>query len=118
MRVEPHAILLSQMTGRPGKIVLTREEELNSGHPRHPFILKYRTGMMKDGQIHARDIKIVADSGAYCHQGMGVMAASSNHARGPYSVPNAVVDGRLVYTNKLPFGGYRGYGNPQVTIKI
>ncbi len=115
MRVEPHAILLSQMTGRPVKIVLTREEELNSGHPRHPFILKYRTGMMKDGQIHARDIKIVADSGAYCHQGMGVMAASSNHARGPYSVPNAVVDGRLVYTNKLPFGGYRGYGNPQVS---
>ncbi len=115
IRVEPHAILLAQMTRRPVKIVLSREEEMNSGHPRHPFILKYRTGMMKDGRIHARDIKVIADSGAYCHQGMGVMAASSIHARGPYKVPHVVVDGSLVYTNKLPFGGYRGYGTPQVT---
>lgn len=115
MRVEPHAVLLARKMRRPVKIVLTREEELSSGHPRHPFILRYRTGMKKDGRIHARDIHVIAESGAYAHQGVGVVGASSIHACGPYNIPHVCVDASLVYTNKLPFGGYRGYGGPQVT---
>ncbi|MBI2880516.1 MAG: molybdopterin-dependent oxidoreductase [Candidatus Tectomicrobia bacterium] len=115
MRVEPHAVLLARKTGRPVRIVLTREEELSSGHPRHPFLLRYKTGVMKDGRIHARDIRVIADSGAYAHQGVGVLGASSIHARGPYHIPHVRVDASLVYTNKLPFGGYRGYGGPQVS---
>jgi CO/xanthine dehydrogenase Mo-binding subunit len=46
---------------------------------------------------------------------VGVVGASSLHAAGPYNILNVCVDASLVYTNKLPFGGYRGYGGPQVT---
>jgi len=114
VRIEPHAILLARMTGRPVKIVLTREEEFISGHPRHPFRLKYKTGVMKDGRITAREIRFIADSGAYAHQGPGVVGTAASRAQGPYHVPHVRVDGSLVYTNKVPFGGYRGYGGPQV----
>jgi carbon-monoxide dehydrogenase large subunit len=114
VRVEPHAALLSRKTGRPVKIVLTREEEFISGHPRHPFRLKFKTGARKDGRITAREIQFIADSGAYAHDGPGVIGAAITHARGPYEIPDIRLEASLVYTNKLPFGGYRGYGGPQV----
>jgi CO/xanthine dehydrogenase Mo-binding subunit len=114
IRVEPHAVLLAQKTRRPVKIVLTREEEFISGHPRHPFWLEYKTGIKKDGRITAREIKFIADSGAYAQHGPGVVGAAITHARGPYEISNVRLEASLVYTNKLPFGGFRGYGGPQV----
>ena len=84
VRVEPHAVLLARMTGRPVKIVLTREEEFISGHPRHPFRLKYKTGVKMDGRITAREIRFLADSGAYAHQGPGVIGTAASRAQGPY----------------------------------
>lgn len=114
VRVEPHAVLLARQTGRPVKIVLTREEEFISGTPRHPFQLKFKTGVKKDGRITAREINLIADSGAYAHHGPGVVGAAVTHARGPYEIPDIRLEANLIYTHKLPFGGYRGYGGPQV----
>ncbi|MBI2881920.1 MAG: xanthine dehydrogenase family protein molybdopterin-binding subunit [Candidatus Tectomicrobia bacterium] len=111
--VEPHAVLLARKTDRPVKIVLTREEEFISGHPRHPFLLEYKTGAKKDGRIIAREARFIVDSGAYATHGPGVMGAAITHGRGPYAIPNVRIEASLVYTNKLPFGGYRGYGSPQ-----
>ena len=104
LRVEPHAILLSQRTGCPVKIVLTREEEFISGNPRHPFIVEYKTGAKKDGRITARHFSFTVDSGAYATHGPGVTEFALFHGRGPYAIPNVRVEARLVYTNKLPFG--------------
>ncbi len=114
VRLEPHAVLLSRQTGRPVKMVLTGEEEFISGHPRHPFQLEFKTGVKKNGRITARQVEVIADSGAYIHQGAGVVGTAASHASGPYEVPHVSVHGRLVYTNKVPFGGYRGYGGPQI----
>ena len=35
--------------------------------------------------------------------------------RGPYRIPNVAFDGRVVYTNKLRSGAFRGVGNAQAT---
>ncbi len=114
MRVEPHAILLAQKTGRPVQLVLTREEEFISGNPRHPFSVEYKTAAKKDGRITARQFNFIVDSGAYATHGPGVTEFAILHGQGPYSIPNVAVEARLVYTNKLPFGAYRGYGGPQI----
>src|SRR5258708_33834107 len=34
---------------------------------------------------------------------------------GTYRIPNTKSHGRLISTNKLRFGAFRGFGNPQVT---
>ncbi len=114
LRVEPHAILLAQRTGCPVKIVLTREEEFISGNPRHPFIVTYKTGAKKDGRMTARHFSFTVDSGAYATHGPGVTEFALFHGQGPYAIPNVRVEAQLVYTNKLPFGAYRGYGGPQI----
>src|SRR5258708_1048027 len=36
---------------------------------------------------------------------------------GTYRIPNMKSHGRLIYTNKLRFGAFRGFGNPQVTFE-
>jgi carbon-monoxide dehydrogenase large subunit len=115
IRVEPYCILLAQKARRPVKIILSREEELATGHPRHPFHITMKMGVKKDGTVLAREADMVMDSGAYAHQGSGVCSFSSLYGgRGPYNVPNVKLRNRLVYTNKLPCGGFRGFGNPQM----
>ena len=36
-------------------------------------------------------------------------------ARGPYHIPSARARGRVIYTNKLRAGSFRGFGNPQAS---
>ncbi|MFQ5912832.1 MAG: xanthine dehydrogenase family protein molybdopterin-binding subunit [Nitrospinota bacterium] len=115
IRVEPYCILLAQKTHRPVKIVLSREEELSTGHPRHPFHVNIKMGAKTDGTFLTREVNAVMDSGAYAHQGSGVCSFSCLYGgRGPYNIPNVKIRNRLVYTNKLPCGGFRGFGNPQM----
>ena len=42
------------------------------------------------------------------------MGYSLQMCGGPYRIPNLRASGQLVYTNKLRFGAFRGFGNPQV----
>lgn len=113
MRLEPFCVLLSKKTGKPVKMELTREEEFTTGHPRHAFKVKVRIGVSKEGYITAEDMDLIMDCGAYTHQGCGVCSYTLFLARGPYEIPNFKIRNRLIYTNKLPSGGFRGYGNPQ-----
>lgn len=116
IRVEQFCLLLAKKTGRPIRMSLSYEEELATGHPRHPFKVRIKTGVKKDGTMVAREVDMIMDSGAYAHQGCGVCTYSSNTgARGPYKIPHVKVRNRLVYTNQVPSGGFRGFGNPQTS---
>ena len=53
----PLAYHLARATGRPVKMVMRYAEELMAGNPRHPSIITLRTGVTKDGQIVARQVK-------------------------------------------------------------
>ena len=58
---------------------------------------------------------IIVDCGAYGDDSPGVMGFSLLMARGPYRIPNVRATGQLYYTNKIRFGAFRGFGNPQVS---
>lgn len=100
---------------RPVRIVLTREEEFELGRPRHPAVVKVKTGVMRTGELRAAKVSLVYDTGAYAEEGPLVVAAGSQKVTGCYRVPNVHVDAYCVYTNKPICGAYRGYGNPQQT---
>ncbi len=59
------------------------------------------------------EVDIIFDSGAYANRGPFTLWRATAHATGPYEVPNVRVDGKLVYTNKVYQGSFRGFGNPQ-----
>jgi CO/xanthine dehydrogenase Mo-binding subunit len=96
-------------------MVLSREEDFETNRMRHPFRIRVRTGAKRDGTLVAREVDAIVDCGAYGDESPGVMGFAIFMARGPYRIPASRSRGRLVYTNKLRFGAFRGYGNPQVS---
>jgi CO/xanthine dehydrogenase Mo-binding subunit len=109
------AALLAVETGRPVRMILSREEDLRRSSKRHPMTITYRMGASKDGRILAARVRVVADTGAYATISPVVLFRSTVHAAGPYEIPNVSVDTYGVYTNSVPNGAFRGFGTPQVT---
>jgi len=112
--VQPLVVQLAIATGRPVKLILNRVEDFETVRHRHPFKIRCKTGATKDGTLVAREVEVLLDGGAYGDDSPGVLGYSLLMARGPYRIPNARCHGRLVYTNKMRFGAFRGFGNPQV----
>jgi 4-hydroxybenzoyl-CoA reductase subunit alpha len=108
------AILLSRETGRPVKIVNTREEEFMATRRRHPFVITLKTGVQKDGALLAVDCKAIADGGAYNSWGPAIIGRAGVQLFMPYRLPNVRYEGYRVYTNKTPSGAMRGWGNLQM----
>ncbi|HHV79605.1 MAG TPA: molybdopterin-dependent oxidoreductase [Firmicutes bacterium] len=113
MTTEAIVALLSMKTGRPVKLVFTREEEFTATTVRHPYVMFYKTGVKMDGTITAREVKIISDAGAYVSWGESTLTKALVHAAGPYRIPNVRIEAYLVYTNNNIGGAMRGFGVPQ-----
>ncbi len=112
--VQPLTVALALATGRPVKMILSREEDFEMVRARHPARLRMRTGAKRDGTLIARELDVVLDGGAYADDSPGVLAFLLLNACGPYRIEHAKAGGCVVYTNKLRFGAFRGFGNAQV----
>jgi 4-hydroxybenzoyl-CoA reductase subunit alpha len=104
---------LAMQTGRPVKILYTREEVFYSHRGRHPFHMKYRTGVTKDGRLTAVDARTILDGGAYASFGLVTTYYSGQLLTAPYVMPAYRFDSRRVYTNKPACGPKRGHGSVQ-----
>jgi CO/xanthine dehydrogenase Mo-binding subunit len=111
--VEVYLALLAWRTGRPVKMVWSRQESLLARAKRHPYRLRYRTGALATGEIVAQEIDLLADSGAYAYLSALVLLYSAVTAAGPYRVPAVSVTARVVYTNNPPTSAMRGFGAMQ-----
>lgn len=105
-------------TGRPVKLVLSREESFASTTKRHPFTMRARLGASASGELTALEFDFTANTGAYLSFGPGVVTRAVVHAPGPYRIPNVAVEGRAVHTNGPTAGAMRGFGVPQVTFAV
>src|SRR3989441_7522107 len=111
--VEAYLGLLTLKTGRPVKMVWTRQESLLARAKRHPYRLRYRTGANAHGEIVAQQIELLADAGAYAYLSALVLLYSTVTAAGPYPVPAVEVQARVAYTNNPPTSAMRGFGAMQ-----
>src|SRR5438552_3356012 len=111
--VEVYLGLLALRTGRPVKMVWTRQESLLARAKRHPYRMRYRTGASASGEIVAEQIDLLADAGAYAYLSALVLLYSTVTAAGPYRVPAVAVEARCAYTNNPPTSAMRGFGAMQ-----
>ena len=111
--VEIECIFLSQMTGRPVKMVYSREEEFTASSIRNPTHWFTKMGVTRDGKIMARQAKVLVDNGPYTGLSQGIEYMFGSTHASIYNCPNVKVDAYLVYTNNVAGGAMRGYGNPQ-----
>ena len=110
--------LLAKKTGRPVRISNTREDSLLESTKRHRYVMKYKVGAKRDGNLTAMDIEILADAGAYSMKTPHVTFRSCVEATGPYEVPHVRIDVHSVFTNNNNSGAFRGFGSPQVDFAV
>jgi carbon-monoxide dehydrogenase large subunit len=114
--INPAAALLAmKVPNRHVRILFDREDEFLSCAGRLPTRTTIKTGVRKDGTLVARQSTIHWEKGAYADVGAVIVRNAGYCSLGPYRIPNARIDGYLVYTNKQPGGGFRGLGIPQVS---
>ncbi len=112
------AILLAYRTGRPVKIVLTREEEFTALSPRQPTKTYIAQGCDQDGKLTFREVRMILDNGAYTSWGATTPSVMMLPISSLYRVPNVHYETKIVYTNNTYCQAMRGYGNPQATWAI
>ncbi len=104
---------LALRTGRPVKMVYSREESFFGHVHRHPARLRYAHGADRQGRLVFVRAEMVFDGGAYMSSSRAVVGNGGTLGVGPYDVPNVAVDAWGVYTNNPPCGAMRGFGAVQ-----
>ncbi len=109
---------LAMITGRPVKILYTREEVFYAHRGRHPMLMRYRTGADKNGRIQAVDASTILDGGGYESFGLVTTYYSGQLITAPYTMESYRFDSTRVYTNKPCCGPKRGHGSVQPRFAI
>jgi len=104
---------LALKTGRPVKLLYTREEVFYAHRGRHPMRLNYRAGVTNDGMLTGVKSKIHIDGGAYSSFGLVTTYYSGQLLTAPYRFPSYAFDSTRVFTNKPCCGPKRGHGSVQ-----
>lgn len=118
MLIEDLCAHLTLATNRPVRFEYTRSLEFTSARSRHPQTITYRAGVMKGGTLHALDMKIIEDTGAYGTHGLTVCTVSGLRGLSTYRCPHLRLRAEIVYTNKPTPGAFRGYGAPQAEFAL
>ena len=112
---EAYPAFLAMKTGRPVKLINTREEVFTLNGPRLATSIYLKTAVNNDGNITAREARSIFDVGAYLGAGPN---AGVGHALGPYNIPNFRLRSYGIYTNKIYVGSYRASGVADMTFAI
>ena len=104
---------LALKTGRPVKILFTREEVFYAHRGRHPMKMDLTVALDAGGRIAAVDNRILIDGGAYASFGLVTAYYAGQLLTGPYRFGTYRFDSYRMYTNKPPCGPKRGHGSVQ-----
>jgi CO/xanthine dehydrogenase Mo-binding subunit len=113
LSMQIHGAMLALRTGRPVKMVYTRDESFLGHVHRHPARIWMEHRATLAGRLVTVRARILIDGGAYASTTAAVISNAACHACGPYRVENVLVEGTGVYTNNPPCGAMRGFGAVQ-----
>ena len=111
---EVYPAIVTWLTGKPSKIVFTRQEVMIASTSRHEMEVSVRIGADANGRLQAVDMYTLSNTGAYGEHGpttVGLSGHKSMSMYGPLKASRFTAD--VVYTNTMSAGAYRGYGATQ-----
>ena len=108
--LEPVAVRLSELTGKPVKMVMNREEVFRATGPASATLCKIKVGAKKDGQITVATAWLAYEAGAFPGSPVGPGCMS---VLAPYDIENFLIKGYDVLVNKPKVAAYRAPGAPQ-----
>ncbi len=107
--LEPVALALAKKSGRPVKMVMSREEVFRGTGPTSGGVIEVRLGAKKDGRIVAAGLELKYQAGAFPGSpvGPGCMCGFAM-----YDIPNVDIVGYDVVSNRPKVAAYRAPGAP------
>jgi xanthine dehydrogenase large subunit len=112
------AALAARKTGRPAKLRLDRDDDMELTGKRHDFRIDYDVGFDKNGVIDG----VRFDHAARCGYSADLSAAIADramfHADNSYALHNATIHSRRMKTHTQSNTAFRGFGGPQGMIGI
>ena len=116
---EVYPAFVTWKTGKPAKIVFSREESLTASSPRHAMELHVRMGASREGKLRAIEVYTLSNTGAYGEHGPTTVGLSGHKSIPLYHDLEAYrFSYDVVYTNRMSAGAYRGYGATQGTFAV
>lgn len=107
--LEPVAALLSKISGRPVKIVMSRKDVFEGSGPTPGSHMRVKMGVNAEGKITAAEATLAFEAGAY----PGAMVApAAMTVFAAYDIANVTIDGYDVVVNKPSTAAYRAPGAP------
>ena len=113
-QVQSYAILLSRATGRPVKVMFTKEEHLATFVLRVGSRIHARVGMKKDGTLTAIQGTWYVDTGYYSFTTQAQVAIGSGELMIMAQCPNWDLKNIVVATNRNASGATRGFGGQEL----
>ncbi|KAF0231351.1 MAG: xanthine dehydrogenase large [Beijerinckiaceae bacterium] len=107
------AALAAQVTGKPCKLRLDRDDDFALTGKRHDFRSRYTVGFDDRGVIAAYDIEHLARCGYSADLSLGVVDRTMFHSDNAYFLPHARIASRRLKTNTVSNTAFRGFGGPQ-----
>jgi CO/xanthine dehydrogenase Mo-binding subunit len=107
--LEPLATMLAKKSGRPVKMVMTREEVMRATGPTSGSKMIVKIGATKDGKIVAAHGLFYLQAGAY--PGSPIRGAAGC-SFAPYDIPHVLSQGFDVCSNRSKVAAYRAPGAP------
>lgn len=114
--LQPLIGLVALKTGRPCRMVYSRQESMTSTTKRHPAEMQGRIGCDAEGRITGVEFTGRFNTGAYSSWGPTVANRVPVHASGPYFTPAITARARAIHTHGPVSGAFRGFGVPQAAL--
>jgi CO/xanthine dehydrogenase Mo-binding subunit len=110
---------LATRVDRPVRFVNSRLDDFLGARTSPPERIWIKMGVDKEGVIIAKEVKIVAECGAYEGLAGHVLQVSTVRSDNMHRyLKNVRLNGKLVYTNNPPRGALRGFGGPQAAFAL
>lgn len=107
------AAIGAQVTGRPCKVRLDRDDDMIMTGKRHDFRVDYTVGFENDGTIHAVDLAFASRCGYSADLSLGINDRTMFHADSSYFYPDVLITSRRMRTDTVSNTAFRGFGGPQ-----
>ena len=110
--------LAVERTGRPARVVYTKDDDMITTGKRHAYRIEYRVDFDDEGLVQALEIELRSNGGAFADLSTAILERSMLHVDNAYYLPNVAIGARICRTNLPPNTAFRGFGGPQAIAAI
>lgn len=111
---EFYVAFVSWVLRKPCYLELSRQETFAASNTRHAIRVKVSLAASKEGKLRGIKIDALSDQGAYGEHAWTTLGHVGRKSMPLYSsLESAEFHAKVVYTNKVPAGAFRGYGAVQ-----